>query len=99
MNSNSQLKEGLIHGFIDGTQIALEGYKPRLIINDPNRGEKVLTSIINELSKCDEFLFSVAFVTESGVTVLLNTLQELADRGIKSPVSRGIPWEIRLMGL
>lgn len=86
MNSSSRLEEGLIHGFIDGTQIALEEYKPRLIINDPNRGEKVLTSIVDELGKCDEFLFSVAFVTETGVIVLLNTLKELADRGIKGKI-------------
>lgn len=86
MNSSNQLKEGLIHGFIDSTNIALEEYKPKLIINDPDRGEKVLTSIINELRKCDEFYFSVAFVTTSGVTVLLNTLLELEEKGIKGKI-------------
>jgi len=86
MNSSNQLKEGLIHGFIDRTNIALEEYKPKLIINDPDRGEKVLTSIINELRTCDEFFFSVAFVTTSGVTVLLNTLLDLEERGIKGKI-------------
>lgn len=86
MSSSYQLQEGLINGFIDSTQIALEEYKPKLIINDPTRGEKVLTSIINELRNCDEFFFTVAFITASGVTVLLNTLQELQEKGIKGKI-------------
>ena len=84
--SSNQLHEGLIHGFIDSTNIALEEYKPKLIINDPERGEKVLTSIIGELRRCEEFYFSVAFVTTSGVTVLLNTLLELEEKGVKGKI-------------
>lgn len=86
MIAKSELSKGLVHGFIDQNETALESYKPRLIINDPERGEKVLTSITQELSRCDAFYFSVAFVTESGVTVLLNTLKELEERGIEGKI-------------
>lgn len=86
MIANSELSKGLVHGFLDRTETALESYKPRLIINDPERGEKVLTSIIQELSHCDAFYFSVAFITESGVTVLLNTLKELEEKGIQGKI-------------
>lgn len=86
MNNFSELRNGLVYGYLDNTAIALEEYKPKLIVNDPQKGEKVLTSIVNELKKCDEFLFTVAFVTNSGVTVLLNTLKELEERGIKGKI-------------
>lgn len=83
---SNELGKGLVHGFLDKTETALETYKPRLIVNDPEKGEKVLTSIVQELSRCDAFYFSVAFITESGVTVLLNTLKELEEKGIKGKI-------------
>lgn len=46
----------------------------------------MLTSILRELEKCDEFLFSVAFVTEGGVVVLLETLQRLQKKGVKGKI-------------
>ena len=66
--------------------MALEEYKPRLLINDIDRGEKVLTSVVAELTKCDEFMISVAFITSSGVTVLLNTLSDLEQRGVNGRI-------------
>jgi superfamily II DNA or RNA helicase/HKD family nuclease len=66
--------------------MALEEYKPRLLINDIDRGEKVLASVVVELSKCDEFMISVAFITSSGVTVLLNTLSDLEQRCVKGRI-------------
>lgn len=66
--------------------MALEEYKPRLLINDIVRGEKVLTSVVADLTKCDEFMISVAFITNSGVTVLLNTLSDLEQRGVKGRI-------------
>ena len=77
-----ELQSALIYGFIDGSIEAVESFKPKLLVNDNNRGEKVLTSLISELRTCDSFYMSVAFVTCSGVTVLLSVLQELMDRGV-----------------
>ncbi len=66
--------------------MALEEYKPRLLINDIDQGEKVLTSVVADLTKCEEFMISVAFITNSGVTVLLNTLSDLEQRGVKGRI-------------
>lgn len=57
-----------------------------MLINDFDRGEKILTSLVVELTKCDEFMISVAFITSSGVTVLLNTLSDLEQRGVKGRI-------------
>ena len=42
----------------------------------------MLSSIEDELLRCDEFQISVAFITMSGVTPLLQTLQELEKKHI-----------------
>jgi superfamily II DNA or RNA helicase len=86
MESAYSLRDGLVKGFIDGNMPALANYRPRLLVNDNEKGEKVLTSIITELSDCDEFLFSVAFVTKSGVTSLIETLKELDEKGVKGRI-------------
>ncbi len=86
MEISSALKAGIEHGFLDSSVIAEGNYKPTLLVNDVDRGEKVLTSIIHELETCDEFLFSVAFITEGGVVALLQTLSELRDKNIKGKI-------------
>ncbi|MBP1919356.1 DUF3427 domain-containing protein [Youngiibacter multivorans] len=86
MESAFSLRDGLLKGFIDEKIPSLANYRPRLLINDNEKGEKVLTSIITELSDCDEYLFSVAFVTKSGVTSLIETLKELDEKGVKGRI-------------
>jgi superfamily II DNA or RNA helicase/HKD family nuclease len=83
MSFENNLKESLHTGFVDGSNLSLDVYQPHLLINDSLRGRKVLTSLINELNKCDEFFFSVAFITNSGVASLINTLLELEEKGVK----------------
>jgi HKD family nuclease len=67
-----EIEKSLYTGHIDGSFRSLEEYTPKLLLNSRNLGTKVLTSIKAELEKCDEFFFSVAFVTNSGVAVLIN---------------------------
>jgi superfamily II DNA or RNA helicase len=86
MEYMKELEKGIVNGFINGSTIALEDYKPKLIVNNSEKGEKVLTCIHSELKRCDEFLFSVAFVTESGVLTLLNILQELEAKGVRGRI-------------
>lgn len=81
-----ELRSGIEYGFLDSTVIAEEHYKPALLVNDNERGEKVLTTLSSELKTCDEFMFSVAFVTEGGVEVLLMELRDLQRRGIKGRI-------------
>jgi HKD family nuclease len=80
----SELHKSLITGCIDGSAKSLEEYQPKLLLNSPE--SKVLSNIITELKKCDEFFFSVAFVTNSGVAVLIETLKELEKKGVNGKI-------------
>ena len=86
MSIQKDLAGSVYSGFIDEESLSLEEYRPKLLVNDYVSGQKVLTNIMKELNNCDEFFFSVAFITQSGVTVLLNTLKELEERNIRGKV-------------
>lgn len=86
MESTQAVQAGIHSGLIDKNSISLEQYRPRLLINDISKGQKVLTSLISELKECDAFFFSVAFITESGVVSLLNTLIELEKKNIQGRI-------------
>ncbi|MDU1320717.1 MAG: DEAD/DEAH box helicase [Clostridium botulinum] len=73
---------GLINKLID-SNLALT---PKLIVNDYSKGSKVLSEIISELNKCEEFFISVAFITNSGILPLLETLKVLNKKGVKGKI-------------
>ena len=83
---NPELQESLKTGFINSIHPSRPDYLPQLLHNDREKGTKILSSIQNELQKCDEFWFSVAFLTTSGVATLINTLSELQKRNIKGKI-------------
>ena len=56
------------------------------VYNKPKDSVKVLTTIKNELSNCDEFYISVAFITNDGITPLLQDLKELEEKGVKGKI-------------
>jgi superfamily II DNA or RNA helicase/HKD family nuclease/phage repressor protein C with HTH and peptisase S24 domain len=70
-------------GFIDKGILSKAEYHPELLVNQKNPPKKVLTNIIHELDRCEEFLISVAFVTTSGVASIINKLSSLESRGVK----------------
>lgn len=72
--------------FIDCNMESSDDLRPKLLINDHKKGSKVLSSIVKELDKCDEFMFSVAFITISGLTPILETLKNLDVKGIKGKI-------------
>ena len=78
----NQLQKGLETAFVDYTTASNLAYKPSFVSNDYKEGRKVLSSIEDELLACEEFSISVAFITMSGITPLLQTLKELEKRGI-----------------
>ena len=59
----NSLQAGFINQFIHSKGV----YLPQILVNDKKSGIKVLSTIQSELMQCDEFWFSVAFVTNSGV--------------------------------
>lgn len=82
----TKLSESLQTGFVDQIIQSTREYRPQLLVNDKLAGKKVLTTIERELRLCDEFWFSVAFITTSGVATLINTLIELEKSGVKGRI-------------
>lgn len=80
------LRQGLETAFVDQVYESNLAYKPQFISNDHKEGRKVISSIEDELFSCDEFAISVAFITMSGITPLLQTLKELEQKGIKGRI-------------
>lgn len=68
--------------FIDQSVSSNLAYKPQFISNNYKEGRKVLSSIEDELLSCEAFSISVAFITMSGITPILQTLKELEARSI-----------------
>lgn len=89
-NKGTSIKNEIIRanetGFIDSMINSNLALRPKLIINDYSKGNKVLNEIISELKKCKEFMISVAFITSSGITPLLETLRYLEQSGIKGRI-------------
>jgi len=86
MNFLQNLEESLYKGFIDQAKPSGERFKPTLLINNTKTNETVLNSITEELDGCQSFLFSVAFVTESGLATLKTHLSDLERKGIKGRI-------------
>jgi len=87
MNSfRIDLAQSLQTGFIDHLVHSNKDYVPQYLTNDKRAGKKILTTIDRELKSCDEFWFSVAFVTTSGVASLIQTFIELERKGIKGRI-------------
>lgn len=87
MKLNETLIQSLKTGFIDKSlQSSNRTYRPELITNDSENGKIVLSTIINELENCEEFWFSVAFITTSGIATIINTLLVLEKKEIKGKI-------------
>lgn len=85
-NVERELNKGLTAAFVDGNLAANPAYKPQFVSNNYEEGRKVLTTIEDELLNCEEFQFSVAFITMSGITPLLQTFKELEKKGVKGRI-------------
>ena len=86
MNVINELKSGLSAAYINGSVAANLAYKPAFVSNNPEEGKKVISSVEDELLRCDQFQISVAFITMGGVTPLLQTLKELEKKGVKGQI-------------
>lgn len=84
--SIEQLERGFETAFINQETTSNLACKPMFVSNNYKEGRKVLSSIEDELLSCDQFYISVAFITLSGLTPLLQTLKELENRGIQGKV-------------
>ncbi|MBQ5348872.1 MAG: DUF3427 domain-containing protein, partial [Phascolarctobacterium sp.] len=75
-------------GFIDFNidEKTNERFLPKILTNNQKQQVKVLESLLSELKNCDEFFFSVAFVTNSGIACLADALNELQNKNIKGKI-------------
>ncbi len=81
-----ELQRGFETAYIDGTVVSKEELRPQFVSNNYKKGKKVISSIEDELLRCDEFKISVAFITLGGITPLLQTLKELETRNIPGKI-------------
>jgi len=86
MKSLKELQTGFETAFINRQINSNLAYRPEFISNDSGQGKRVISSIEQELSNCDEFFISVAFITLGGITPLLQILKELEKKGIRGKI-------------
>jgi HKD family nuclease len=83
---NDEFYDNIKSGFIEKSIDSSGEFIPRLLTNEKSEGVKVLSSIIAELNTCEEFWFSVAFLTNGGLQTLVNTFKELQNHQIKGKI-------------
>ena len=83
MNVDDILK-GARTAFVNESFTSNPDFTPKLLYND--KSTKVVNTIKDELLDCDEFIISSAFITEAGLTYLLNELKFLEDNNIKGKI-------------
>ena len=59
---------------------SIELLQPKLITNEKENDIKILSYLINRIEECDEFYFSSAFLTNSGLASLYNTLKNFSSK-------------------
>ncbi len=75
------LRRSLEKAFINHTTVGSH-YDPKLIINDAKEKQYMLSDLHDELTTCDSFFFSVAFITQDGLAGLKAQLSDLNKRGV-----------------
>ena len=80
------LQTAIQTAYLDHTINSNLAYRPEFISNNYKLGKKVLVSIEEELQRCEEFYISVAFITKSGITPLLQTLKDLEQKNIPGKI-------------
>ncbi|MGX6961914.1 DEAD/DEAH box helicase [Vagococcus xieshaowenii] len=74
------LERSLKKAFIDKT-IPGSSYDPEVIINQPVNHTFLLNTLQNELNHCEDFFFSIAFITKDGLDAIKAQLADLNNQG------------------
>ncbi|OKL37507.1 DUF3427 domain-containing protein [Domibacillus mangrovi] len=85
-NFIQNLEASLYKGFVDQNADKSGSYKPELLVNNTKKNENVLMSLLAELENSESFIFSVAFITESGLATLKSHLLDLKQKGINGRI-------------
>ncbi len=81
-----EFQQSLLKGYISNHFDSRLDLLPEFLINDKRKNQKVLTTILHELKVCDEFWFSVAFLTTSGLATLMSSLELLSQKKVKGKI-------------
>lgn len=78
-------------GFIDRDLPSDDLYRPQLLINEPAKSKRVLTTLLSELNTLndpekDAFYFSVAFLTTNGLQSIKQSLVDLEKKGVTGKI-------------
>lgn len=79
-NLREEIIKGSTAALLDKRVESKLQFRPRLVSNRREKGELVLTEVEKNLRSCTEFSFSVAFITLSGLEMLLQTFKEIKDK-------------------
>lgn len=82
-NITTELQKSLYSGFVDRSHLSGK-YPAQLLANSD--GNDVLTELVQELQMCKGFMFSVAFITESGLATIKSHLLDLKQKGVKGRI-------------
>ncbi|PKR76812.1 DUF3427 domain-containing protein [Halalkalibacillus sediminis] len=82
----NDIETSLRKGFIDQHIKTTTKYQPQLLVNNQRNNQNVLSSFLEELENCNSFIFSVAFITESGLATLKALLLDLKKKGINGKI-------------
>lgn len=77
------LEKAVKKSFIDKAFEGGDGFEPELLINNSKEQEYVLTALQKDLSNCETFMISVAFITQSGLASIKTQLADLERLGKK----------------
>lgn len=86
MNYKELIYEGIETALIDFNHKSNTNYRMQFIGNDYKKGKKMLSNIEAELLDCETFDISVAFITNAGITPLMQTLKILEKRNRKGRI-------------
>ncbi|WYP27802.1 DEAD/DEAH box helicase [Alkalihalobacillus sp. FSL W8-0930] len=85
-NFLENLEASLHKGFVNQNHKKATTYHPQLLVNHSSVSRSVLDTLINELETSQSFIFSVAFITESGLATLKSVLLDLKEKGVKGRI-------------
>lgn len=78
-----EIQSSIATGFLNKKHKSNKAYQPHLIVNDRSQANTMLHHIDRALQECDEFIFVVAFITESGLAMIKAQLHDLAQKGVR----------------
>ena len=78
----------LINAYIKDNDDINSDFSPEFIYNSSNKLDRkqVIKVLAENLKTCDEFMFSVAFISDSGISPLKIALKECQNKNVKGRI-------------